>query len=593
MNRPLFILVHGYLGSPKDLEPLAEALQAVYGNESARILSLHPDWHGEGAPSFYEETFVHIIQESLSRNFEPQRSTVLLGYSSGGCLALLALARASTGVYLPAMLILAASPITAELSQLPILESILRSDSAPPTLTDCALLAHCIHTAANVSLPKPIPVLTLHGDRDVLVPPKDLDHWNDGRLGAPVRAVLVPGADHAIFQGNSLRFAQEIILETVAEALADSPSEERLRDLEPALVRFAERYPGSLRRQLESPSVERALRRGGIDSDSLADQANPPVIANLEITTRCLLKCPACARTFTSKKALDMDLRDFRTILSLLPHAARVTFVGLGEPTLHPSLPNFVALAASQGRIVSLVTSGTALTSSLAAQLAEAGLGGITFSLDAAKEELAAKLRPGVSFLKIRSSLIEAAQVFQKRTPNPVSMAVFTAVSVDNVQHLDSIADLALELGARAWMLSDLNFVENQHRSIFAAASDDDKTAVSQSIERAHKAGLPVLQVHSLEDIAKPLRLKEILLRPAEILWSRSPKREHCLSPWQTIPVSADGSVTACDCQPECVVGNLFENPLSTIWNGDEMQRLREELVSGKLRPACKICPRL
>jgi radical SAM protein with 4Fe4S-binding SPASM domain len=246
-----------------------------------------------------------------------------------------------------------------------------------------------------------------------------------------------------------------------------------------------------------------------------------------------------------------------------------------------------VARASTEGRATALVTSGAALTPALAERLAQAGLGSLTFSLDAGEADLAEQLRPGVPFRRTREAMVRASEILGDRVPR----AVFTAVCAQNAHRLDPVADLARQLGARAWMLSDLNFAFNRDRSLAGGAGD--RGAAARSVARALEAGLPVLDVRALEELGKPFRLREWLLRPVERLWTRPDRHTHCLSPWQTMAVGSDGTVTACDCQPGVTVGNLLEDPQAAFWNGPEMRRLRRELLEGRLREACRGCPRL
>lgn len=560
-----FALVHGYLGAPEDLAPLGRALEAVFGPDSVRTAALHPRWSGTGpAPGFDPEAFRAAVLEAA------EGADVIVAHSTGGSLALQALDQLH-----PRLLVLVGTPPRVDLSHLPALQAALPPDVQPPTLLD---LAQLVRTVNHARLPEAPPVLILQGDADALVPPADLRHWGPG-----ARVVPMPGG-HAVATGAVLEAILDALL---PEATLTEAERQRLAHLEPSVAAHAERTPGGWRALGRSPSAQRALRPGTPLPPGLGPLAPPPVLANVEVTTRCPHRCPACARAFLPPDRGDLSLDAFHRLLDLLPHAARITLVGLGEPTLHPGLPDLVALAA--GRAVGLVTSGAALTADLAGRLAEAGLGAVTFSLDAAEPELAARLRPGVPLARTLGAMKEAAAVFKGRVP----LAVFTAVCTDNARHLDAIADQALALGARAWMLSDLNFAENQDRSLAGTADETDREAVQRSVARALASGLPALEVRGLEELGKPFRLREFLLRPADRLWSRSPAHGFCLSPWQTAAVGADGTLTACDCQPGEVVGNVFETPFQALWNGPVLQKLRMELLRGELRPACQGCPRL
>lgn len=558
------LLVHGYSGTPGDLAPLAEGLDEVLGPGHTRLVALHPQWRGGPPPPFDREAFLAL----LAAEAEGGRPLVVIGHSTGGTLALLASLD-------PDLLVLLATPPRVGLDHLARLQAATRPGNEAPGLLDLARLVKAINEAGAAGLPPG--TLVVHGEDDPLVPPADLAHW-----GPAARPVRVPGAGHHLPAAPVLA----AVLEALPPALTGA-EQERLRLLEPQVARFADRVPGGWQALGRSPSARRALGTGMGLPPGLGPLAPPPVLANLEVTTRCPHTCPSCARASGAPHRGDLDR--FQEVLDRLPHASRLTLVGLGEPTLHPRLAELVALAAGEGRSVGLVTSGAALTPDLARSLVQAGLGGATFSLDAGEADLAGRLRPGVPFARTLAHLTEAARIFGDRVPR----AVFTAVGTANARHLAPVADLALALGARAWMLSDLNFAANRDLSLAGAATGEDQAAIREAVDGAMAAGLPVLHVRGLEELGKPFRLRELLLRPVDQLWSRSPGHASCLSPWQTLALGADGTITACDCQPGEVVGNLFETPFQALWNGPGMVRLRQELLAGTPRAACRHCPRL
>ena len=106
-----------------------------------------------------------------------------------------------------------------------------------------------------------------------------------------------------------------------------------------------------------------------------------------------MLRCPHCARSFLARKEEDMTEDVFETVLDRLPHAYRVTLVGLGEPLMHPKIVDFVAKASSQGRRVGLVTNAMRLDNNLSQDLIDAGLASIAFSLDSAEPKVVSEVR--------------------------------------------------------------------------------------------------------------------------------------------------------------------------------------------------------
>lgn len=573
-----FVLIHGYSGFPEDLAGLAAALEAMHGPGCVTSVALHPGWTGGPAPAWDTDAFLRAIRAALDAS--PEHPRVVVGHSTGGTLARLALETAQAD-----RLVLIGTPPAVDASHLPRLERATRPGNTPPDFLDTARMAQAIRAASRLGWPEGMPVLILHGGEDPLVLREDAALWPPG---ATVR--IREGAGHHPFEGDDLAWVLDALADATRPETPLSPEAwDRLRWLEPAVLAHAERSPGTKRAFGRSPSAFRALHPGPELPGDLGPLAPAPVILNLEATTRCPHACPGCARTRRTSPPRDLDPQALERILDQVPHAGRVTFVGLGEPTLNPDLPRLVARVSDEGRAAALVTSGAALTHRLADRLAAAGLSAATFSLDAGTPELAARLRPGVPFARTLQGFRAAAAAWGDQVPR----SVFTAVGQDNAHHLDAVADLALDLGARAWMLSDLNFPENAGRSLAGAPAGPAHGAVRRAVDRALERGLPVLGIEALEELGRPWRLREFLLRPADRLWTRSGAHRTCLSPWQTVPVGADGSLTACDCQPDVILGNLQETPLMELWNGPEMRRLRQELLSGQPRAACRACPRL
>jgi MoaA/NifB/PqqE/SkfB family radical SAM enzyme len=281
----------------------------------------------------------------------------------------------------------------------------------------------------------------------------------------------------------------------------------------------------------------------------------------------------------------------FRQALSHLPHAYRVMLVGLGEPLLHPRIAELVAVAASDKRRVGLVTNAMSLDEATGQALLDAGLSSIAFSIDAADQQTAQKLRPGTDIDQVVRNL----RVFTSKARalnRPVSTAVFTAVSTGNIGSLDAVVDLVSTLGVHVMMMTDLNFAENRERTLWRGGDKEAGAQLRRAVSRAFRRKLPVLSVHGLEEFGLASRYERYLLLPPDSLFQRTARRAWCGSPWQTIPVNVRGEATVCDCQPDAVVGNLFKMPFEDIWNGAAMTEYRTRVLSDDPPAACRLCPR-
>lgn len=81
----------------------------------------------------------------------------------------------------------------------------------------------------------------------------------------------------------------------------------------------------------------------------------------LEITNVCNLSCVFCPKTERAKHTLTLD--EFDTLTSRLEGEVKFLYFHLmGEPFLHPLLPQFVLMARSKGFVPVITTNGTLLS---------------------------------------------------------------------------------------------------------------------------------------------------------------------------------------------------------------------------------------
>jgi len=67
--------------------------------------------------------------------------------------------------------------------------------------------------------------------------------------------------------------------------------------------------------------------------------------------------------------------------------------------------------------------------------------------------------------------------------------------------------------------------------------------------------------------------------------------RGHCLAPWLgQLIVRQTGEVKLC-CKTSYLVGNLHEETIGEMWNGDRMERIRRPFSEGRIPRECGYCP--
>lgn len=67
-----------------------------------------------------------------------------------------------------------------------------------------------------------------------------------------------------------------------------------------------------------------------------------------------------------------------------------------------------------------------------------------------------------------------------------------------------------------------------------------------------------------------------------------------CEEPWVGIfSIRTNGDVVCCPCYAKLKIGNLKENSIHELWNGQKMREMRRQFAEGNLPAACEgqLCP--
>ncbi len=128
-----------------------------------------------------------------------------------------------------------------------------------------------------------------------------------------------------------------------------------------------------------------------------------PLRIGIETTNRCNLKCDFCGYRFATREKGFIPQTLFNKVIDQTTKMSvrRLTLHTVGEPLLHPNIVDLVSTAKGNGVWVGFSTNGLLLTRELSRRLIEVGLDGISFSTDAATDDVYRQLRRGGNFDKL------------------------------------------------------------------------------------------------------------------------------------------------------------------------------------------------
>lgn len=270
----------------------------------------------------------------------------------------------------------------------------------------------------------------------------------------------------------------------------------------------------------------------------------------VEIGNICNLSCSFCPKT--KRKKHQMTESEFDHVCSeVSKHTENIYLHVMGEPLLHPNLSLFLDTVGHYGMRASITTNGTLISEKEEVLLSKSeNIHKICISLHSLE---------GNGKEEIMEEYLESACAFAKRAAKKDIFIVFRLWNGDS------------EWGNGKNIQNGL--IERKLKEIF-----------NEEWQR-RRNGYRLDRYIFLE-------YDGVFEWPSESTAEREEKGR-CHGLFDQIGVLADGSVVPCclDADGDITLGNIFENTLSSILDGERASRMREGFKSGILtEELCKTC---
>ena len=178
----------------------------------------------------------------------------------------------------------------------------------------------------------------------------------------------------------------------------------------------------------------------------------------IEPTNRCNLNCLICIRNSWNEISGEMAWPVYRQLIDGLkdfPQAKTIVFAGLGEPLLHPQLPEMISLAHERGLRTEITSNALLLTPSMARLLTEAGLDQFAVSIDGASGNVYENIRPGSSLEQVVTNATYLRRLTEA-TAKPIRIGVVFVAMKRNIQDLPRLKKIARKIKASFILLTNI-----------------------------------------------------------------------------------------------------------------------------------------
>jgi len=323
-----------------------------------------------------------------------------------------------------------------------------------------------------------------------------------------------------------------------------------------------------------------------------------PKVVFIEVTNRCNLLCQTCPRTYFDREPLkSLSLDEFIKIAEQFPNMQRVLLHGIGEPLLNRELPEIIKYLKGRNVEVIINSNGTLLSPQWQEKLIESGLDQYRCSIDGAKDETYARIRGADLLPKLRRGLEGLVKTKERLGASKPIVSIWCVATRENLQELPDLLRLAADLGVLEVYMQRLVYFASETDKQFGMARDgmsffgQDQQEEDRIIEECTKLSTELGIKFWASGARDPIN-SLAAARPSDFApW------QACMRPWTTAYVTSNGNCLPCCISPfatddykSLILGNLFEQPSSEIWNAPPYQKFRMDLLSNNPHKACASC---
>ncbi len=271
----------------------------------------------------------------------------------------------------------------------------------------------------------------------------------------------------------------------------------------------------------------------------------------VEITTGCNLACAGCSRTIGINDGTwhnkHMPVKRFAAVIEHAPPSDVLVLQGIGEPTLHPRLPDMIKLAREAKKFthISFNTNGLFRELPYYDELRKIGLDHVSVSVDSLTPATAEATRSGTDVVQLREAVRYLIGLFGQ------GVTLSIVLSRMNLGELSSLLTDLYGLGAR--------MVEIQPLIVYAEA-----------LENVRLTAADIILAKRITSEAEA-RLKGLNVMHAPAL---TPVDRRCRRPMHAGYVTVDGLLTPC-CTTENVDlfgrASLEEHAFGDLWQSPKV----------------------
>lgn len=347
-----------------------------------------------------------------------------------------------------------------------------------------------------------------------------------------------------------------------------------------------------------------------------------PMRMQIEHTSFCNARCIMCFHYYMHNRAAQhMDASVYAKVREWLPFVRVVGLHGFGEPFLAPDLPNYLKDYHHFGIRLFTNTNLSVLPDYLGQYYDDFDF--INISCDGVSREVFEGIRQNISF----DTFIQNVRRLRREAPK-VKLVLAAVLMRQNLHQCEQFVHLASDLGLDRVTFSKvgINYAIGNYEDSVDNYPETLQRRLDSAIEAGQKLGVQVIVPRRDDEVSRaPISdalTKETIALQSLSFWSHHPEdalerilqtkrtnpqlyarvNEKCYSStdrairgvcdWMTsdIYISAVGRVGFCCSNYRYYIGDLRNESLDAIWQGEHYSNMIHSFQSGYLPSFCQYC---
>lgn len=304
-----------------------------------------------------------------------------------------------------------------------------------------------------------------------------------------------------------------------------------------------------------------------------------PSYLEIEITTRCNLKCAICERTFWKEPSVDMPFEKFMHIINQFPQLKWIGLTGIGESFMHKDYIKILTILKQRNIYIELYDNFHFVDKEKAEKLVELKIDKMFVSMDAATSEAYKKIRCSDEFGKVVNNV---KQLFAVKKIKKSIFPEFVFHFIINKHNVNEIADFVNLVHSIAGSGAVIQFTVLMHSFPEIAGiviNEDISDQKNEALNRAKKLGIKIYFNQNASCKKPTVNNCSAWLMPFIFVTG------------EVIPCCAANEANRRDFQKKYSMGNIFETDFKSIWYGEKYSEFRENLSKCIIPIQCGDCP--